>query len=141
MYHQQEQQKGAAPVVLDVIPPHYNVHHGQPSPPLSPNHYGKGLYFSRGFFVVVAFPERLGVVAVCLGGDTCHIRLLGHLSRLDGLPIFKKASRRFVRGLIAFRRNNGGKNPNRMAALESAPAELCFRYVQCSLPQVASLLP
>ncbi|XP_019878009.1 segmentation protein even-skipped isoform X2 [Aethina tumida] len=35
MYHQQEQK--SSPVVLDVIPPHYNIHHGQPSPPQSPN--------------------------------------------------------------------------------------------------------
>lgn len=34
MYHQQEQSK-SSPVVLDVIPPHYNMHH--PSPPQSPN--------------------------------------------------------------------------------------------------------
>ncbi|KAK4884641.1 hypothetical protein RN001_000912 [Aquatica leii] len=45
MYHQQEPNKNA-PVVLDVIPPHYNVHshHNQPSPPQSPNstqHYKK----------------------------------------------------------------------------------------------------
>lgn len=41
MFHQQEQ-KGSQ-VVLDVIPPHYNVHHGQPSPPQSPTqHYTKG---------------------------------------------------------------------------------------------------
>ncbi|KAK5648739.1 hypothetical protein RI129_003631 [Pyrocoelia pectoralis] len=37
MYHQQESSKNT-PVVLDVIPPHYNVHHhNQPSPPQSPN--------------------------------------------------------------------------------------------------------
>ncbi|CAH0552101.1 unnamed protein product [Brassicogethes aeneus] len=35
MYHQQDQKSSA--VVLDVIPPHYNMHHGQPSPPQSPN--------------------------------------------------------------------------------------------------------
>ncbi|KAF5269844.1 hypothetical protein FQR65_LT05890 [Abscondita terminalis] len=45
MYHQQEPSKNN-PVVLDVIPPHYNVHqhHNQPSPPQSPNstqHYKK----------------------------------------------------------------------------------------------------
>ncbi|XP_018562832.2 segmentation protein even-skipped [Anoplophora glabripennis] len=40
MFHQQEQK--SSPVVLDVIPPHYNVHHGQPSPPQSPaQHYSK----------------------------------------------------------------------------------------------------
>ncbi|CAG9860559.1 unnamed protein product [Phyllotreta striolata] len=42
MYHQSEQ-KGTS-VVLDVIPPQYNphMHHGQPSPPQSPNqHYTK----------------------------------------------------------------------------------------------------
>lgn len=44
MYHQQEQTKNS-PVVLDVIPPHYNMHHNQPSPPQSPNttqQYTKG---------------------------------------------------------------------------------------------------
>ncbi|KAJ8931178.1 hypothetical protein NQ314_015953 [Rhamnusium bicolor] len=34
MFHQQEQKN--SPVVLDVIPSHYNLHHGQPSPPQSP---------------------------------------------------------------------------------------------------------
>ncbi|KAI4467036.1 segmentation protein even-skipped [Holotrichia oblita] len=37
MYHQQDSTKSTS-VVLDVIPPHYNLHHhGQPSPPQSPN--------------------------------------------------------------------------------------------------------
>lgn len=37
MYHQQDSTKSSS-VVLDVIPPHYNLHHhGQPSPPQSPN--------------------------------------------------------------------------------------------------------
>ncbi|CAH1117255.1 unnamed protein product [Phaedon cochleariae] len=39
MYHQSEQKNSA--VVLDVIPPHYNLHHGQPSPPQSPTQYTK----------------------------------------------------------------------------------------------------
>ncbi|VEN56460.1 unnamed protein product [Callosobruchus maculatus] len=40
MFHQQDKQ--GSPVVLDVIPPHYNLHHGQPSPPQSPHgHYKK----------------------------------------------------------------------------------------------------
>ncbi|KAL3287605.1 hypothetical protein HHI36_002075 [Cryptolaemus montrouzieri] len=34
MYHPSETK---SQVVLDVIPPHYNLHHGQPSPPQSPN--------------------------------------------------------------------------------------------------------
>ncbi|XP_072389795.1 homeobox protein XHOX-3 [Diabrotica undecimpunctata] len=35
MYHQSDQKNNA--VVLDVIPPHYNLHHGQTSPSHSPN--------------------------------------------------------------------------------------------------------
>lgn len=43
MYHQQDQSKHS-PVMLDVLPQHYNLHHGQPSPPESPNttQYTKG---------------------------------------------------------------------------------------------------
>lgn len=43
MYHQQQDQKHS-PLVVDVIPPHYNMHHNQPSPPESPNttQYTKG---------------------------------------------------------------------------------------------------
>ncbi|KAG5899823.1 hypothetical protein JTB14_012294 [Gonioctena quinquepunctata] len=37
MYHQTEQK--SSPVVLDVIPPHYSLHHGQPSPPQSPTQF------------------------------------------------------------------------------------------------------
>lgn len=42
-YHQDV--KATAPVVLDVIPPHYNLHPNQTTPPQSPNttqHYVKG---------------------------------------------------------------------------------------------------
>lgn len=41
MYQEQKNQ----PIVLDVIPPHYNFNHSQPSPPQSPNttqQYSKG---------------------------------------------------------------------------------------------------
>lgn len=44
LYHAQDGAK-TSPVVLDVIPPHYSMHHGQPSPPQSPNttqQYSKG---------------------------------------------------------------------------------------------------
>lgn len=37
MYHQADQKNSQ--IVLDVIPPHYNLHHGQPSPPQSPNQF------------------------------------------------------------------------------------------------------
>lgn len=54
MYHQQEATKNVTPVVLDVIPPHYtNIHHGQPSPPQSPNttQYTKGKKFEVSLFM------------------------------------------------------------------------------------------
>lgn len=51
-------------IVLDVIPPHYNLHHGQPSPPQSPNQFnnnnkGKFKRKSRRPFAVYSFHRPL----------------------------------------------------------------------------------
>lgn len=69
MYHQQDQKSST--VVLDVIPPHYNIHHhGQPSPPQSPNttQYSKGNSF---FYNWKCGNETRKYVASNLLTETC----------------------------------------------------------------------